>query len=69
MPMGVILYKALRGKMAEHGFTQASLAKAAGIKDSSFSNKLNGKTRWMADEAYRIMILIPELEITDFLEN
>ena len=67
--MGEVLYKALRGKMAERGYTQSSLAKAAVIKDSSFSNKLNGKTRWMADEAYRIMLLIPELKITDFLEN
>ena len=33
----------LKGKMAEHGDTQADLAAAIGISLSNFNDKLNGK--------------------------
>ena len=40
----------LKGKIAEHGDTQAELAAAIGISPSNFNDKLNGKVSFRQNE-------------------
>ena len=53
---------ALRGKIAEKGFTQESLAKAVGISTNSMSRKLLGERQFRLKEVVRICEV---LEIDD----
>lgn len=53
--MEKILYATMRGKMAEKGLTQKKMAEKLGINETSFMNKINGKTQWKVDEIIAIM--------------
>ena len=44
----------LRGKMAEAGFTQRSLAAAIGISENSLGAKIKGKRSFKTDEIEEI---------------
>lgn len=48
------MYKNLQAEMARHDINRKQLADMAGIKYSTISDKLNGRTRFEFDEALRI---------------
>ena len=56
----------LLGKIAEHGYTQKSLAAALGIGNNTMSNKINGKSSLSIEEAELICEI---LHITDAEEK
>ena len=56
----------LRGKMAEAGFTQRSLAAAIGISENSLGAKIKGKRSFKTDEIEEICKI---LGITDCVEK
>ena len=49
----------LRAEMALVGMSDVALAKAINMNPKTFSNKLNGKTCFNADEIVRICRIIP----------
>lgn len=50
-----VVYKRLKGLMAEHGITIPELAKKMGISKSSLSRKINGHQTWYAHEMFFII--------------
>lgn len=44
----------LKGKIAEHGDTQNTLAIAIGVSPSNLNDKINGKSSFRQDEIYAI---------------
>lgn len=47
-------YSKLKGLMREKGYTQAELARAIGISESTLNLKLSGKSFFKADEILKI---------------
>lgn len=56
----------LKGKIAEAGFSQRSLAKEIGMSKNSLNSKINGKTPFNTTEIQRIC---EKLGITDLSEK
>lgn len=48
----------LKGKIAEAGFTQRSLAKALGMSKNTLNSKVNGKTPFNTLEIQKICALL-----------
>lgn len=47
-------YVRLKILAAEHGLTDADMAKIVGLAYSTYSDKKRGKIRWFEDEMYRM---------------
>lgn len=54
------MYPILRGKMAELGYTYKALAKEIGISETTFANKIHGRSPWFLDE---IMAIIKIMDV------
>lgn len=52
--MGKLNANLLRGKIAEKGMTQSSLAKIIGMSENSLSRKLRGRRQFSLSEAVTI---------------
>lgn len=51
-------HAALRGRMAEKGYSQAKMGKLLGINENSMSRKLSGVTPFKADEIKTIVSVL-----------
>ena len=61
-------YYKLLGRMKEHGFTQAALARAIGISETSLNLSLNNKRDFDQDEMIRscVALGIPIEQISEY---
>lgn len=49
------MYANLKGELAKRGIRQNEIAHLLGVHENSINNKINGKSRFTIDEAFKII--------------
>lgn len=64
------MYRNLQAEMARHNIDRKTLAEKTGMKYSTISDKLNGRTKFMYDETIKIKeVFFPHLPLEYLFEK
>lgn len=67
---GTVIYPNLESEMVKRGLSKGEVAKVAGIKENTFSRKLNGGTSFKLEEVEKIWKnLFPDTEVFELFRK